>query len=174
MMRTPKWIAVVAMTVVLAQACGGVGDPAPASTTATSGSVDPPISISVAPSSTPATSEPMTLMFGSTECVYEGPSIVSAGRANLTFVNNSGATGAVNVIELLDDKTWEDIVDYAGEQPSSKHAPPWTRDVRQWRPIPSGETLLWEEELTPGTYAIVCANTSPLAVWLGSRFEVEG
>lgn len=118
-------------------------------------------------------SSAMILTFGYAECVYEGPSVVSAGPANLTFVNNSGATGAVNVIELLDGKTWEDIVEYAGEQPSSKHAPSWTRDVRPWRPIPSGDTLLWEEELTPGTYAMVCANISPLAVWLGSSLEVD-
>ncbi len=119
-------------------------------------------------------SETMTLTFGSNECVYEGPSVISAGAANLTFVNNSGAIGAVNVIELLDDKRWEDLVEYAGEQPSSKHAPTWTRSVRQWRPIPSGQTLPWEEELTPGTYALVCANIAPLAVWLGSSLEVAG
>lgn len=117
--------------------------------------------------------EAATLTFAEGSCMYEGSTGVSSGPFEMTFINNSGATGAVNVIELLQDKTWDDLVDYAGPMPSSKHAPPWSRSVRNWRPIGSGETLDWNEDLTPGSYVMVCANTSPLAVWIGTELTVE-
>jgi hypothetical protein len=72
-----------------------------------------------------------------------------------------------------DGYTIQDVIDDLGPEPSTRHHPSWTREVfGVWRATESGETHRWEGDLEPGTYALVCAQLSPLGAWFGAGFDV--
>jgi hypothetical protein len=116
----------------------------------------------------------LELTFDGESCTYEGPTEIAAGPVELFFNNNSEGTAAVNFLMLLEGKTIEDVIEYNGEEPTTKHAPSWSRELGTWRPISAGESHHWEGELEPANYFMVCARLAPLGVWLGTGLTVEG
>jgi hypothetical protein len=109
----------------------------------------------------------------SERCIYEGPLELDAGSVELFFNNNSEGYAAINFSVLLDNKKIEDLIEWNGEEPTTKSAPVWSRDLGTWKPIPAGESEHWELELEPGDYFMVCARLNPLGVWLGTGLTVE-
>ena len=78
------------------------------------------------------------------------------------------------MIRLLGDKTYQDVVDHSGDEPSTKHAPSWSVSVPGvWREIRAGESHIWKGALKPGIHALVCARIIPFGVWLGSEITVK-
>jgi hypothetical protein len=79
-----------------------------------------------------------------------------------------------NLVELLDGNTIADIVANIGPEPSTGHAPSWTREMGTWNSLAwAGQTNSWERDLEPGTYAMVCARAEPFGVWFGAGLSVE-
>jgi hypothetical protein len=116
---------------------------------------------------------PLSLRFDGDSCTYEGPTELTSGPVELAFTNDSEVIGYVNFLELLEGKTVEDVIEYNGPEPTSKHAPSWTRELGTWKPVFQGDTLHWEGDLEPGNYFMVCIG-QPGLVWLGTGLKVEG
>ena len=115
----------------------------------------------------------LDLTFDGENCTYEGPTEFTSGPVILFFNNRSEGSAAVNFLMLLEGKTIEDVIEDIGEEPTTKHAPSWSRELGTWHPIPPGRSHLWEGELESGSYFMVCARLTPLGVWLGTGLTVE-
>ena len=75
------------------------------------------------------------------------------------------------MIRLLEDKTYQDLVEYSGEEPFSKPHPPWSYEVLGvWKYVGSGKTHIWIGNLEPGIHALTCVGSS--GIWLGGGFTV--
>jgi hypothetical protein len=153
--------------------------PAPKSTPISPTDTPAPKSTPILPTDTPAPKSCeevygncIKLSFDGENCVYDGPTDFKTGPVTLLFFNESGDLAAVNLMRLTGDKTTQDVIEYIGEEPSSAHAPSWTRPLGTWQVIASGKIYTWEGYLEPGIHAMVCA--SPLyGIWYGGGFEVE-
>ena len=145
--RAPAWISLLVVPALLLTTCGG--------------------------SDEGAEDGPLRLTFDGESCTYEGPTEITAGPVTLIFLNESEETAAVNFLMLLEGKTIEDVIEYHGEEPTSKHAPSWTRELGTWRAVRASESQHWVGDLEPASYVMVCARISPLGVWLGTGLTVE-
>ncbi len=140
-------------------------------------------------STAPTTMEPTTTMPAATEdanavplnltwdgeaCTFDGPTELTPGRIVLTFSNESESAAAVNFLELLEGKTIEDVIEYNGPEPTTKHHPSWSRELGSWSRVSAGLTHEWEAHLDPANYFMVCVQMDPLGVWLGTGLTVDG
>jgi hypothetical protein len=116
----------------------------------------------------------LQLTFDGASCTYEGPTELTPGPVELIFYNESEGSAATNMISIHDGYTIQDVIDDLGPEPSTKHHPPYTRELGTWRVILPGESHLWEGNLETGPYAMVCVRMSPLGVWFGTGLTVEG
>ena len=116
----------------------------------------------------------LRLTFDGESCIYEGPKTLKSGPVTLHFYNNSEKPAAVNLVRHTGDETIQDVIDYIGEEPSTKNAPGWTRDVAGvWKNIMAGESHIWEGELEPGLHHMVCFRFMPYGGWFGAGLMVE-
>ena len=116
------------------------------------------------------------LFFGGDDCVYKGPSEIKSGPVTLLFLNESEETAVVNMLRLDEDKTVQDYIDHAGEEPSPFHAPYWVTHMDGvWGAgnFGIGESHTWEGILEPGIHVMVCGGMKPLALWTGGVLTVE-
>ena len=124
-------------------------------------------------SSEPSEVRDMRLVYDGETCVYEGGEMLAAGPVSLELENQNDGYAAMNMVRHAADETIADMQEYIGEEPSSKHAPSWSREVRDvWRPTPAGETYRWDGEVEPGIHTLVCAQTSPLGVYFAAGLTV--
>ena len=114
----------------------------------------------------------MKLSFDGENCTYDGPTDFKTGPVTLLFLNESGSLAAVNLVRHTGDETIQDKIDYIGEEPSSVHAPPWTRGLGTWQLIRSGKIYTWEGSLEPGIHTMTCASPE-YGIWHGAGFTVE-
>jgi hypothetical protein len=115
----------------------------------------------------------MELTFDGESCTYEGPSKLKAGPVTLFFHNESEATAAVNLVRHTGDQTIQDMIEYIGEEPTTKHAPGWVEELGTWKLTTRGESHTWEGVLEPGIHTMVCARYRPSGAWHGGGFTVE-
>jgi len=109
------------------------------------------------------------LTFYGQSCVYEGPEQFNQGPVTFIFINESDIPYTANMIRLLEDKTFQDLIDYVGEEPSSKHAPSWSSGYPGvWKYVASRH--VWTGDLELGIHAVVCAGR--LGIWRGGGFTV--
>lgn len=127
------------------------------------------------PSPTPTRGEArlLQLTFDGESCTYEGPTALTAGPVELIFRNESEGTAAVNLVRHTGDETIQDMIDYIGEEPTTRHHPSWTVELGTWEIVSPGERARWEGDLEPSIYTMVCARISPLGVWFGTGLTVE-
>ena len=115
----------------------------------------------------------MKLLFdGEKNCVYNGPANLNTGPVTLIFLNESESLAAVNVMRHTGDETIQDMIDYLGEEPSTKHHPQWSEEVGTWKIISSGKNHIWKGTLEPGIHTMVCASPK-FGGWYGGGFTVE-
>lgn len=112
------------------------------------------------------------LFFDGENCLYNGPSEFLTGPVTLIFFNESESIAAVNLVLHTGDETIQDMIDYIGEEPSSAHAPAWTRALGTWELIRSGVIYTWEGNLESGIHTMVCASPRD-GIWYGGGFTVE-
>ncbi|MGB9374250.1 MAG: hypothetical protein WCA82_08840 [Jiangellales bacterium] len=115
----------------------------------------------------------LELTFDGAACTYDGPTQVAAGPVELHFVNDSDGPAAVNLLILDEGMTVQDVIDYIGPEPTTRHHPSWTHELGTWRQVASGDTQEWEGELEVGTHVMVCARLQPLGVWFGTGLTVD-
>ena len=115
----------------------------------------------------------LQLTFDGESCTYEGPTELTAGPVELLFHNESEGRAAVNLVRHTGDETIQDIIDYIGEEPTTKHHPSWTVELGTWRIIGPDETHRWEGELEPAIHHMVCARLSPIGAWFGTGLTVR-
>ena len=113
------------------------------------------------------------LRFNGLSCPHAQPTVFKTGPFTLLFFNKSEAEAAVNLLRHTGDETTQDMIDYIGEEPSTRHHPTWTDQLGTWTETAPGENYIWEGVLEPGIHTIACARLDPFGVWYGGAFTVE-
>ena len=114
------------------------------------------------------------LFFDGESCTYEGPTALKAGPVTLLFINESADSAAVNLVRHTGGETIQDMIDYIGEEPSTVLKPYWTRELRTYMKVRSGESLTWEGVLEPGIHTMICAKfENDVGAWFGTGLTVE-
>ena len=124
---------------------------------------------------------PPRLTFDGENCTYEGPTELQAGPVTIDFVNEIEEEEApyfkVNLMRHTGDETVQNMVDYLGREPSTRHQPDWVFNPAPqpwWTPVRPGQPVNWEGNLKSGTYTMICALLDPFGVWFGTGLTVEG
>ncbi len=135
------------LPLILLAACGGGeknADPAMDSTSAHASAPMPPEITIVA-----------------RDFAYDAPDTVAGGMVTLKLVNQGSTYHHVQLVRLLDGKTFTDLTDGLKQMQPGSPPPPWIEDVvGPNSPEPGGESRLIRE-LTPGNYAIICFVDTP-------------
>ena len=74
---------------------------------------------------------------------------------------------------FLEGKTISDLIEYNGEEPSTKHAPFWSQELGAYELVQSGKQHRWEGELEEGDYFLVCVSITPFGAWTGTGLSVR-
>jgi hypothetical protein len=114
----------------------------------------------------------LELTFDGESCDYEGPTGIKTGTVKLLFFNKSEGSATVNLLRHTGDETLQDVIEYIGEEPTTKHHPDWTEEVGTWWRVAPEETYIWEGSLEPDLYHMICVRYSPLGGWFGGGFTV--
>ena len=112
------------------------------------------------------------LIFDGENCMYKGPATQEEGPVTLLFINNGDWLARVNLMRHQGEESIQDMIDYLGEEPSTKHTPTWAAALGPWVPVGSGERHTSEEILKSGIHTMVCADNR-YGWWLGGGFNVE-
>ncbi|MEE8356743.1 MAG: hypothetical protein V3R33_05485 [Anaerolineales bacterium] len=117
----------------------------------------------------------LNLTFTGDDCIYEGPDEIKAGPVSLAFYNENDSISAMNFMRHKGGESIQDMIDYLGAAPSTKHHPDWTDDFTYytWKKITSGTSITFDFELEPGIYSMVCAQILPYGVWFGTGLIVQ-
>jgi len=124
------------------------------------------------------------LTFDGENCTYEGPTELKAGPVTIELVNEmeEAAVGEfrndsqVNLMRHTGGESIQDMIDYLGPEPSTRHQPFWVSnpEPQPWNfPLYAGRTFSWEGSLEPGTYTLICARATPFGVWFGTGLIIE-
>lgn len=128
-------------------ACAGRAEKAPPvvdSITATASSTIPPVVSIVA-----------------TDFAFDVKDTITGGLVTLRLVNQGKTLHHVQLLRLLDGKTFADLAAALKAMKPGAPPPSWMQDVAGPNsPVPGGESLL-TEDLQPGPYAIVCFIDTP-------------
>ncbi len=140
----------------------------------------PPTLTSIPPTDTPEPSSCeevegicLELSFDGESCTYEGPTDLKTGPVTLLFLNESETTAYAGLVKLTGDKTIQDLIEYNGEEPSTKHAPFWTQTIFAYQVVPEGGSNIWKGLLEGGTYAMLCFSVTPHGAWLATGLTVD-
>ncbi len=114
------------------------------------------------------------LTFDGEQCIYEGPSVLSAGegQVEVVFHNESSEDSFFDFGRLAEGRTTQGLIDYFAEDPS-RDAPPWDVGV-----VFSGRILANSSNgplmrtVAPGPHHLLCGPTSPQFVYFGGELTV--
>ena len=97
------------------------------------------------------------LTFDGEQCIYEGPSVLSAGQGFEVVFHNESAEESFFWFGRLDEgRTTQEMIDYIAVDPSS-HAPSWTVDVwLQERMAANSSSIPVMRTVAPGLHNLVC------------------
>ena len=140
-------LALIASLAVLAACAGGeqAGD-------ATADSAAP---------ATAAAALPPEITIVATDFAYEAPDTVSGGMVTLKLVNNGKTLHHVQLLRLLDGKSFTDLTEGLKHMTPGSPPPPWIEDVVGPNSPEPGATSSLVRDLTPGNYAIICFIDTP-------------
>lgn len=114
----------------------------------------------------------LELTFTGESCHFEGPTNMKAGPVTLIYFNKSDSLAFTNMIWLSGNKTYQDVIEYSGEEPFTTHHPDWSVEIPGvWRGVVPAGSRIWTGHLTPGIYALVCFSNG--GGRLGGGFYVE-
>ncbi|MCC6927834.1 MAG: hypothetical protein IT359_02475 [Gemmatimonadaceae bacterium] len=138
----------LAVALILLAACGGSGQrdqntPDSAADRATSSAESP-------------AAAPPEVTIVATDFAYEAPDTIAGGLVSLRLVNHGTTLHHVQLVRLLEGKTYHDLTEGLKQMKPGNAPPPWIEDVvGPNAPEPGGESRLIRE-LAPGSYAILC------------------
>jgi hypothetical protein len=149
--RMPMLVVVLAMVAI--GGCSQTDDAAVEDTTTTT----EPTTTTTEPTTTTVAVEVLLLRltFDGESCIYEGPTVLTAGPVELVFLNESERWATADISRLTGNKTVEDMIEYMGDPPSP-YEPPWAERVTHWHPVNTGKTSTWEGNLEAGIHITSC------------------
>ena len=114
------------------------------------------------------------LTFDGEQCIYEGPSVLSAGegQVEVVFHNESSEESFFDFGRLDEGRTTQELIDYFAEDPS-RDAPPW--DVGVWvqgRILANSSAIPVMRTVAPGPHHLLCGPASPQFVYFGGELTV--
>ena len=119
----------------------------------------------------------LELYFDGESCTNKGPANFNQGPFTLIYFNESEIITNVGVVRVRMDYSWQDYIDYIGEEPSPLHSPYWATEQGAWRRdselILPGEIFIWDGFLVFGFNGTVCARAEPHGAYLGGGFTVD-
>jgi hypothetical protein len=84
----------------------------------------------------------LRLTFDGESCTYEGATELTSGPVELTFLNESEVSAAVDMSRIEEGHTIQDVIDDIGPEPGTEEAASWQRPLGTWRPVAPGESYL--------------------------------
>jgi hypothetical protein len=119
----------------------------------------------------------LELYFDGQNCANVGPTDFKVGPFTLIFFNESEIVTNVGIFRLKNDKTYQDWINYFGEEPSPQHAPWWANEQGVFRNVTElilpGEIFIWENIIVDGIHGTVCVRAEPHGAYLGGGFTVD-
>jgi len=111
------------------------------------------------------------LTFDGEQCIYEGPSVLSAGegQVEVVFHNESSEESFFNFGRLDEGRTTQEMIDYLADNPTGP--PSWTTGV--WVQLyiaANSSTIPVMRTVTPGLHTLACA--SPQQTYFGGELTV--
>ena len=92
------------------------------------------------------------VIFDGESCIYDGPKVIFEGEVVVTINNTSEPSAVLEVHQITEGKTWEDVIEYYQEQSIGR--PLWLTFVEN-SPILSEPNAV-KFSFEPGLYAILC------------------
>ena len=114
------------------------------------------------------------LTFDGEQCIYEGPSVLSAGEGQVEVVyhNESSEDGLFNFVRLDEGRTTQDMIDYLADDQSSG-PPSWTVGVwLQSRIAANSSSIPVMRTVAPGLHTLGCGPASPPRSVFGGELTV--
>ncbi len=112
------------------------------------------------------------LTFDGEQCIYEGPSVLSAGEVEVVYHNESSEESFFDFGRLDEGRTTQELIDYFAEDPS-RAAPSW--DVGVWfqgRILANSSNGPVMRTVAPGPHHLLCGPTTPQHVYFGGELTV--
>lgn len=108
-----------------------------------------------------ASTEPTLVTITASDYAYDAPDTITAGIVTLKLVNKGPELHHVQIFRLTGGKTYDEFVTGMKSMKPGSPPPPWIEDVAGPNaPVPGGEQSL-TQELTPGSYVLICMIPSP-------------
>ncbi len=114
------------------------------------------------------------LTFDGEQCIYEGPSVLSAGegQVEVVFHNESSEASFFKFGRLDEGRTTQEIIDRIADDPTA-HAPSWWFGVwGQDRMAANSSSIPVMRTVAPGLHNLVCGAELPLHVYFGGELTV--
>ena len=114
------------------------------------------------------------LTFDGEQCIYEGPSVLSAGegQVEVVFHNESSERSFFNFGRLDEGRTTQEIIDYIADDPT-RHAPFWVFGVWvQGQIAANSSSIPVMRTVAPGLHNLVCGPASTGPVYFGGELTV--
>lgn len=105
--------------------------------------------------------------YDGTDCTYDGPTTVTAGRVGFTFETVDAAWVAA-IVQLTDEFTIEEAVAWVEENPDAQHGPPGIDDVVI---VPQGAPTY--VTVDPPGVGVVCSTYDPGPLLIAGSLTVE-
>ena len=114
------------------------------------------------------------LTFDGEQCIYEGPSVLSAGegQVEVVFHNESSEDSFFSFGRLDEGRTTQEMIDYIADDPTAP-APSWWFGVwKQERFAANSSSTPVMRTVAPGLHNLVCGPDLPLNVYFGGELTV--
>ena len=114
------------------------------------------------------------LTFDGEQCIYEGPSVLSAGegQVEVVFHNESSEESFFSFGRLDEGRTTQEMIDYIADDPTAG-PPSWTVDVwLQARIDANSSSIPVMRTVAPGLHNLVCGPASTLHGYFGGELTV--
>jgi hypothetical protein len=178
-----KLTLILIIAVLLTSCCGVVEEPVlptntqpPPPLTETSGPPTltplPPTETSGPPTPTLIT-EPIhfgEVTFGGDGCTVEGPEEISRGIYYFSLIDESDIRHKLWINQLLDEKTFNDLLDWQEEPGVYRKAPPWIDHPRYSFSFELEKIIHYLDQV--GNYAILLHSENPSSLWFCGPFRV--
>jgi hypothetical protein len=108
------------------------------------------------------------------QCIYEGPSVLSAGegQVEVVFHNESSEESFFWFGRLDEGRTTQEMIDYIADDPTAG-PPSWTVDVwLQARIDANSSSIPVMRTVAPGLHNLVCGPASTLHGYFGGELTV--
>ena len=114
------------------------------------------------------------LTFDGEQCIYEGPSVLSAGEGQVEVVyHNESSEASFFWFGRLDEgRTTQEMIDYLADDQSAGPPSWWFAVSRQARIAANSSSIPVMRTVAPGLHNLVCGRELPPHVYFGGELTV--